>query len=161
FEITTATAFLLFAEHPADAVLLEVGLGGRLDATNVVARPRLTILTPIAIDHAEQLGNTLDLIAAEKAGILKRGAPAVVAPQDEDALFTLERIAHQVGAPLIVAGRDYDALEQRARLVFQTADILLDLPRPALVGRHQFVNAGVAVAAALQLPELGLTETAI
>jgi dihydrofolate synthase/folylpolyglutamate synthase len=161
FEITTAAAFLAFAESPADAVLLEVGLGGRLDATNVVARPRLTIITPVAMDHADKLGDTVAKIASEKAGILKRGVPCVVARQDDEAGPVIQAAARRAGAPLIEWGQDYEAFEQRGRLVFQSAEQLLDLPLPALVGAHQIGNAGVAVAAALQLSGLGLDERAV
>lgn len=161
FEITTAAAFLAFAEHPADAVLLEVGLGGRLDATNVIPHPRLTIITPVSMDHAEKLGSTIGKIAAEKAGILKRGVTAVVAEQEDEALDVIREVADQVGAHLLVWGQDFEAFEQRGRLIVQTEDRLLDLPMPALIGRHQIINAGTAVAAALQLKDLGLTEDAI
>lgn len=165
FEITTAAAFLAFAETPADALLLEVGLGGRLDATNVVKAPVLTIITPISMDHAEKLGPTLVKIAGEKAGILKRGVPGVISPQDDEVLKIVEARANIVGAPLIIAGRDYEAYEQSGRLIVQREDRLLDLPLPALIGRHQVVNAGTAVAAALTLqtrqPQLDLDEAAI
>ncbi len=154
FEITTAAAFLAFAEHPADVLLLEVGLGGRLDATNVVEQPALTILTPISMDHAEKLGATLPLIAAEKAGILKRGVRCVVSRQEPEVLDVIETAAQRVGARLIVFGQEFDAYEQRGRLVVQREHDLLDLASPALVGRHQFVNAGTAVAAALELDEV-------
>ena len=161
FEITTAAAFLAFAETPADVVLLEVGLGGRLDATNVVAKPRLTIITPVSIDHADKLGDTVGKIAAEKAGILKRGVVGVIARQDDEAMPVIQAAADRIGARLVVWGQDYDAYEQSGRLVFQAEERLLDLPRPALIGTHQIVNAGTAVAAALQLADLGLDETAI
>lgn len=165
FEITTAAAFLAFAETPADALLLEVGLGGRLDATNVVKAPALTVITPISLDHAEKLGPTLAKIALEKAGILKRGVTSIIATQEDEVLRVIEARANVAGAPLIVAGRDFDAYEQNGRLIVQREDRLLDLPLPALMGRHQIGNAGTAVAAALTLqrdrPELGLDETAI
>lgn len=161
FEITTAAALLAFAEHPADVLLLEVGLGGRLDATNVVDKPALTVITPISMDHAEKLGSTLERIAAEKAGILKRGVTAVVSAQDEIALEVIEREAARVGASIVAWGQDYDAYEQRGRLIVQREDQLLDLPLPALIGRHQIINAGTAVAAALELKGFGLDESAI
>lgn len=161
FEITTAAAFLAFAEHPADALLLEVGLGGRLDATNVVSGPVLTVLTPISMDHAEKLGGTLEAIAAEKAGILKRGVPCVVSQQDPAARDVIEAVAARLGARTILWGRDFDAYEQSGRLVVQCEDQLLDLAAPALMGRHQIVNAGTAVAAALALPGFGLDGRAI
>jgi dihydrofolate synthase/folylpolyglutamate synthase len=162
FEITTAAALLAFAEHPADAVILEVGLGGRLDATNVIARPALSVITPVSIDHTDKLGATLAEIAGEKAGILKPFVPAVVSGQPPEALEAIKRRAQALAAPLTVWGEDYEAFEQRGRLVFQSAERLLDLPPPALLGQHQIANAGTAVAAALRLKSsLGLTAQAI
>jgi dihydrofolate synthase/folylpolyglutamate synthase len=161
FEIVTAAALVAFAETPADAVILEVGLGGRLDATNVVKEPRLSIITPVSLDHTDKLGDTLASIAAEKAGILKADVPAVVAQQDEEAMAVIRAVAERVGAPLKVWGEDYDAFEQRGRLVFQQPDVLLDLPMPALIGRHQIINAATAIAAALELDDFGLDERAI
>ncbi len=161
FEITTAAAFLAFAESPADVVLLEVGLGGRLDATNVVPNPRLGVITPISMDHAEKLGDRLSLIAAEKAGILKRGMRTVVSRQEDEAGLVIEERAHRVGAPLVVFGRDFDAFEQGGRLVVQRLDGLLDLPMPALIGPHQVVNAGTAVSAVLELEGFDIPERAI
>jgi dihydrofolate synthase / folylpolyglutamate synthase len=165
FEITTAAAFLAFSERPADVLLLEVGLGGRLDATNVIKEPALTVITPISMDHAEKLGPTLNKIAFEKAGILKRGVPGVISQQTDDVLSVLEARARSVGAPLTIWGQDYDAFEQAGRLIVQREDRLLDLPLPALIGRHQIVNAGTAVAAALVLgenvPALAVDEGAI
>lgn len=165
FEITTAAAFLAFSERPADVVLLEVGLGGRLDATNVVDKPALSIITPISLDHSEKLGATLAKIAYEKAGILRAGVPAVIAQQDDEADQVIREEASRVGAPLVAWGEHFDAYEQRARLIVQSAEELVDLPLPALIGRHQIINAGTAVAAALQLraqlPSLGLDEWTI
>ncbi len=147
FEITTAAAFLLFSRHPADALLLEVGLGGRLDATNVIERPLATLITPVSLDHAEHLGHSLAEIAAEKAGILKRAVPAIVAAQPRAALAVIERRAMRVRAPIRIAGEHWTATEERCRLVYQDDAGLLDLPAPRLYGRHQFENAGVAIAA--------------
>jgi dihydrofolate synthase / folylpolyglutamate synthase len=161
FEITTAAALLAFAEHPADAVILEVGLGGRLDTTNVVRRPELAVITPVSIDHADWLGDSITLIAREKAGILKPGVPAVISQQPDDALAAIRSRADEMRAPLTVWGEDYEALEQRGRLVYQSAERLIDLPLPALMGQHQIVNAGTAIAAALQLKRLGVTNAAI
>lgn len=161
FEITTAAAFLAFSEQEADVLLLEVGLGGRLDATNVIAKPRLCVLTPISLDHAEKLGATLPAIAAEKAGILKPGVTAVVSLQDAEAAIVIAETAKRTGCPLVSWGQDFDAYAQRGRLVVQYGEQLLDLPLPALLGRHQIVNAGTAVAAALELRDLGLDEHAI
>jgi dihydrofolate synthase / folylpolyglutamate synthase len=147
FEITTAVGLLLFARHPADALLLEVGLGGRLDATNVVDNPLATIITRISIDHTDFLGNSLEKIAAEKAGILKPGVPAVVAAQSRDALAVIERQAERLAVPLKIAGQDWTATEERGRLVYQDETGLMDLPPPRLYGRHQYENAGLAIAA--------------
>ena len=147
FEITTAVGLLLFARHPADALLLEVGLGGRLDATNVVDNPLATIITRISIDHTDFLGNSLEKIAAEKAGILKPGVPAVVAAQSRDALAVIERQAGRLAVPLKIAGQDWTATEERGRLVYQDETGLMDLPPPRLYGRHQYENAGLAIAA--------------
>ena len=137
FEITTAAAFLLFSETPADFLLLEVGLGGRFDATNVVDAPAATIITPVSIDHPEFLGATVEEIAYEKAGILRSGAPAIIAEQEEGALRVIEGEALRVGAPRIVAGRDFFVRAEHGRLIFEDRDGLLDLPLPRLPGRHQ------------------------
>ncbi|OYX44897.1 MAG: bifunctional folylpolyglutamate synthase/dihydrofolate synthase [Rhodobacterales bacterium 32-67-9] len=147
FEITTCAAFLAFARTKADWTLLEVGLGGRLDATNVVDKPRLTILTPISIDHQQYLGDTLPEIAGEKAGILKRGVPCVVGPQEPAALEVIEAKAARLGCPLLVHGQHWHAFEERGRLIFQDESGLLDLPLPNLPGPHQIDNAGAALAA--------------
>jgi len=146
FEIETAAAFLLFSRHPADVVLLEVGLGGRLDATNVVERPLACAITPVSMDHVDFLGDTIEKIAAEKAGILKRGVPAVIAPQTEAALAVIEREARRVRAPLHVAGEHWSVHAESGRLVYQDEGGLLDLPLPKLGGRHQLDNAGTALA---------------
>lgn len=154
FEITTAAAFLAFAETPADVVLLEVGLGGEFDATNVIAATALSVITPIAFDHMDKLGRTLAEIAKAKAGILKRAVPAIVGPQPDEAMAVLARTAQRLGAPLTVWGQDFDAYGQAGRLVVQTEDTVLDLPLPALVGPHQIINAGVAVMAARAMRHL-------
>jgi dihydrofolate synthase / folylpolyglutamate synthase len=146
FEIETAAAFLLFTRHPADVLLLEVGLGGRLDATNVVDKPLATVITRVSLDHRDFLGDTIEAIAAEKAGILKPGVPAVIASQTREALAVIERQAARVNAPLSIAGENWTATEERGRLVYQDDDGLLDLPAPRLYGRHQFENAGTAIA---------------
>ena len=148
FEITTAAAFLAFAETPADLLLLETGLGGRLDATNVVEKPIATSITPISIDHVSFLGHTLTAIAGEKAGILKPGVPCIVGRQGAEALKVIEARAEEIGVPPHVFGRDFDVYEQHRRLIFQTASRLLDLPLPRLNGRHQIDNAGAAIATA-------------
>ncbi|WP_425057016.1 bifunctional folylpolyglutamate synthase/dihydrofolate synthase [Rhodovulum marinum] len=147
FEITTCAALLAFARDPADYCLLEVGLGGRLDATNVIDTPRLTVITPVDLDHQHYLGDTLPEIAAEKAGILKRGVPCIVGPQQDAALDVIEARAAKVGAPLIAHGQHWHVWEERGRLIYQDERGLLDLPMPALVGAHQVQNAGAALAA--------------
>jgi len=161
FEIITAAAFLEFADVPADALLLEVGLGGRLDATNVIDHPAVSIITPISLDHEDMLGATLDLIAVEKAGILKRGSPAIIGPQSEEALLSIREVASRIGAPLQVWGEDFDVFEQNGRLIYQHESRLMDLPLPALRGRHQIINSGVAAATALALEMPQLDEQAI
>ena len=160
FEITTAVGMMLFARHRADVLLLEVGLGGRLDATNVIAHPLASIITPISIDHTDFLGDSLDKIAAEKAGILKRGTPAIVAAQPRDALAVIERQAGRLNAPLKIAGEDWTATEERGRLVYQDEAGLLDLPAPKLYGRHQFENAGLAIAALRAIKPLKIAPAA-
>lgn len=147
FEIETAAAFLLFSRHPADVTLLEVGLGGRLDATNVIEKPLACAITPISMDHLEFLGDTLERIAGEKAAILKRDVPAAIAPQPDIALAVIEKEAKRVRAPLRVANEHWSVHEEGGRLVYQDDDGLLDLPRPKLNGRHQLDNAGTAIAA--------------
>ena len=146
FEIETAAAFLLFTRHPADFLLLEVGLGGRLDATNVMDKPLASVITRVSLDHRDFLGDTIESIAAEKAGILKPGVLAVIASQTRQALAVIERQAARVKAPLSIAGENWTATEERGRLVYQDDDGLLDLPAPRLYGRHQFENAGTAIA---------------
>ncbi len=147
FEITTCAAFAAFARTPADYTLLEVGLGGRLDATNVVDRPALCILTPISLDHESYLGDTVAAIAGEKAGILKRGVPVVVGPQTDEALAVIEDRAARLGCPLIVHGQHWHVTEERGRMIYQDETGLLDLPLPNLPGPHQIQNAGAAIAA--------------
>ena len=159
FEIETAAAFVLFSRHPADLLLLEVGLGGRLDATNVVERPLVDVITPISMDHIDFLGNTLEAIATEKAAIFKQDVPAVVALQSEGALAVIKRKGAELGAPLHVMGEEWIANEERGRLVYQDQDGLLDLPAPRLFGRHQFANAGTAIAA-LRVADLKLSARA-
>jgi dihydrofolate synthase/folylpolyglutamate synthase len=154
FEITTAAALLLFAQEPADILLLETGLGGRLDATNVIERPLAAVITPISIDHTEHLGPTLDAIAGEKAGILKRGAPAIIARQEPAPLKVLERTAARLGIKTFISGEQWNAHEERGRLVYADEDGLMDLPRPRLIGRHQIENAGTAVATLRALGDL-------
>ncbi len=160
FEITTAVGLLLFARHSADVLLMEVGLGGRLDATNVITAPLASIITPISIDHTEFLGESMEKIAGEKAGILKRDTPAIVAAQPRDALAIIERQAARLNAPLKIAGEDWTATEERGRLVYQDGAGLLDLPAPKLYGRHQFENAGLAIAALRAIKTLKISSAA-
>ena len=157
FEITTCAALLAMARTPADFTLLEVGLGGRLDATNVIDRPALTIITPVSMDHEQFLGDTLEAIAGEKAGIIKRGVPCVVGPQSDAASEVIEARANALGAPLIAHGQHWHVSEDRGRLVYQDETGLLDLPLPNLPGAHQIENAGAALAA---LRHLNQPETA-
>ncbi len=147
FEITTAAAYLAFARVPADWLLLEVGLGGRLDATNVIDKPALCIITPVSLDHQQYLGDTVAEIAGEKAGILKRGVPCVVGPQTDEGLAVIEARAARLGAPLMVRGQHWHCYADRGRMVFQDENGLLDLPLPNLPGPHQIDNAGAALMA--------------
>lgn len=146
FEILTAVMFVLFAEHPADAAIIEVGLGGRADATNIIAQPAASIIMPIGMDHEAYLGDTVEKIATEKGGIIKRGGPLIIGAQPHDeARDTLEEIAARIGATAKVYGQDFYAFEEHGRLVVQTDNDLLDLPLPALAGRHQYANAAAAI----------------
>ncbi|QIE46633.1 bifunctional folylpolyglutamate synthase/dihydrofolate synthase [Pseudohalocynthiibacter aestuariivivens] len=154
FEITTCAALLAMSRTPADYTLLEVGLGGRLDATNVIAQPALTIITPISMDHEQYLGNTLAAIAGEKAGIIKRGVPCIVGPQPDEVMDVIETVATRLGAPLIAQGQHWHAYAENDRLIYQDETGLLDLPLPNLPGAHQIENAGAALAALRHL-EMG------
>ncbi|WP_199908076.1 bifunctional folylpolyglutamate synthase/dihydrofolate synthase [Celeribacter baekdonensis] len=158
FEITTVAGILAMARTPADYTLLEVGLGGRLDATNVVESPTLSIITPISIDHTQYLGETLAEIAAEKAGIIKRGVPCIVGPQPDEAMEVIEARAARMGAPLMAYGQHWHVWEERGRLIYQDEHGLRDLPLPRLIGHHQIINAGAAIAA---LRQLGVDDTAL
>ena len=155
FEITTVAAILAFAETSADYTLLEVGLGGRLDATNVIDKPALTVITPVDLDHQQFLGDTLPEIAGEKAGIIKSGIPCAVGPQQEPAMDVIERQAMRHSAPLIAHGQHWHVSVENDRLIFQDETGLLDLPMPSLRGPHQIQNAGLAVAG---LRTLGIGE---
>lgn len=147
FEITTCAALLAFARTDADYTLLEVGLGGRLDATNVIPAPELTIITPVSMDHEAFLGDTLAKIAAEKAGIIKRGVTCIVGPQEEAGLDVIESQAARLGAPILAYGQHWHAAPERDGMIYQDETGLLDLPRPVLPGHHQIQNAGMALAA--------------
>ena len=160
FESTTAAAFVAMSETPADLAIVEVGLGGLLDATNVIERPLLSVITPVDLDHAEFLGTDLGGVAGEKAGILKAGARGLIARQAEPAMAVIEAAARAVQAPLTVMGVDFDAWAERGGLSFQDQERFLDLPAPALTGPHQIDNAGLAIAVALELdlPEAAIAE---
>jgi len=165
FESTTAAAFVAMAETPADLAIVEVGLGGSLDATNVIERPLLSVIAPVDLDHAEFLGTSITGIAAEKAGILKAGARGIVARQSEEVMAVIEAVAGSsvhghMPSPLTVMGVDFDAWSERGGMVYQDQERFLDLPAPALAGGHQIDNAGLAVAAALELdlPEAAIAE---
>jgi dihydrofolate synthase/folylpolyglutamate synthase len=146
FEIETALAFDLFARYPADLLLLEVGLGGRLDATNVIETPAASVISPIGVDHTEFLGDSLMTIAREKAGIIKRGVPLICAEQAAEAIAVIEQSARNMQAPLYRAGEEWQVNVERGRLVYQDDRGLMDLAAPRLFGRHQFDNAGLAIA---------------
>ncbi|HTW33047.1 MAG TPA: folylpolyglutamate synthase/dihydrofolate synthase family protein [Rhizomicrobium sp.] len=147
FEITTAAAFLAFSRQPADVLILEVGMGGKTDATNVIPRPRIAVITPVGLDHQEYLGASIADVAAEKAGIIRAGVPLVVGPQDDAPLDVITRRADALGVPLSVFGQDFFAHQEHGRMVYQDEVGLLDLPLPRLVGRHQIENGAVAIAA--------------
>ena len=171
FEITTAMAFLAFARIPADAVLLETGLGGRFDATNVIAHPAVAAITPISLDHQHFLGDTLGKIAFEKAGILKPATPAVIAPQPAEAIAVIEARAREVGAPLFRDGIEWTAGPlplpspqadegMGEGLVYRGRRTLV-LPSPGLLGLHQYDNAGTALACLDCLPGFSLSDAAL
>ncbi len=161
FEITAAVALLAFTRAPADVVLLETGLGGRLDATNVIARPALTVLTPVSIDHQHYLGDSLEEIASEKAGILKPGVACVAAAQEPAAAGVIAERARAVGAPLLAEGEAWSARGEAGHLVFRGLGGARTLPAPALAGAHQVRNAGQAIACAEALAGLPVSEAAL
>jgi dihydrofolate synthase / folylpolyglutamate synthase len=146
FEITDAAMFLAFSRHHADALVLEVGLGGKFDATNVIDRPAMTVIQPVGLDHQEFFGTDIRNIAAEKAGIIKPGVPVVIGPQEDAALEVILKRADQLSAPAYVFGQDFSAHQEHGRMVYQDEHGLLDLPLPKLIGRHQIENAAVAIA---------------
>jgi dihydrofolate synthase / folylpolyglutamate synthase len=161
FEILTAAGFLLFSENPADVVILEVGLGGRFDATNVIAKPAVSLIMPVSMDHEAYLGDTPEEIAFEKGGIIKRGCPVVIGqqpfPTAKDMLIAL---AEKSGGPLAVYGQEFLAYEEHGRMVYQDEDGLSDLPLPALIGRHQIANAAAAIKA-VQMAGFDVTDDAV
>ena len=160
FEIETAAAFCLFADHPADVLLLEVGLGGRLDATNVIETPLASVIAPIGIDHTEFLGGSLAQIASEKAGIIKKQVPVICAEQLPDAMAVIEAAARRLHAPLHAATEGWHVNIEHGRLAYQDERGLLDLAAPRLFGRHQFDNAGLAIAALRAIDTLDLEPAA-
>ncbi|KQZ19434.1 bifunctional folylpolyglutamate synthase/dihydrofolate synthase [Mesorhizobium sp. Root552] len=161
FEILTAVGFVLFSEHPADVAIMEVGLGGRFDATNVIRKPAVSIIMPVSLDHEAYLGDRVELIAAEKAGIIKRGCPTVIGAQEYDAaLEVLVDTADRLDCPLSVYGQDFLAFEENGRMVYQDDDGLMDLTSPRLPGRHQFANAAAAIAG-VKAAGFALSERAI
>lgn len=161
FEILTAVTFLLFSEQPADAVILEVGLGGRFDATNVVDKPAVSVIMPISLDHQPYLGDRVELIAAEKAGIMKRGCPVVIGRQEYDAaLEVLSDTASRLSCPVAIYGQDYSGHEEFGRLIYEDEFGLADLPLPRLPGRHQIANAAAAIRA-VKAAGFALTDTMI
>jgi dihydrofolate synthase/folylpolyglutamate synthase len=147
FEITAAAMFLAFSRHPADAVVLEVGLGGTFDATNVVPNPAMTVIQPVGMDHREFLGDDLAGIAAEKAGIIKKGSPLVIGPQGPVPRHVILARADRLGVPVFEFGQDFSSRQEHGRMVYEDETGLLDLPLPRLAGRHQIDNAGVAISA--------------
>ncbi len=148
FEILTAVTFVLFAEHPADAVILEVGLGGRFDATNVITKPAVSLIMPVSLDHQSYLGDKVEIIAAEKAGIIKRGCPVVIGYQSsDDARQVMIDIADRLRCAVSVFGQDFLAYQEHGRMVYQDESGLIDLPLPRLPGRHQIANAAAAIKA--------------
>lgn len=146
FETITCAALIAFAETPADYLILEVGLGGRLDATNVLEKPLATSVSSVDLDHQQFLGDSIDLIAAEKAGIFRRGAPAVIGKQSPDAMSVLQRCAGDVGAAIFAYGEQWSIFSEHGRLIYQDEDGLSDLDTPRLYGAHQIENAGLAIA---------------
>jgi len=159
FEAKTAAAFCLFAD-PADVLLLEVGLGGRLDSTNVIEQPLASVITPVSMDHTEYLGDTLNSIAGEKAAIIKRGVPVISAEQQPDAMAVIELQARRQRAVLHAAGQQWHVGVERGRLVYQDERGLMDLAAPKLFGRHQFDNAGLAIATLRAIDSLKLAHAA-
>lgn len=161
FEVTTAAAFLAFSRVKADVTLIETGLGGRFDATNVFEAPALTAITPVSMDHMGYLGDTLEAIAFEKAGILKSGVAAVIANQHPAALSVIEERAASVGASLVRCGTDWQCEETPQGFLLNDNGNDLDFPRPALMGAHQIENAALAAVCARRLSGLAIDKTAI
>jgi dihydrofolate synthase/folylpolyglutamate synthase len=160
FEITTVAAFLAFSRHKADVLILEVGLGGRLDATNVIT-PIASVITPVDYDHQQYLGATLTLIAGEKAGIIKKSVPCIVGPQADEARAVIETEAEHLDAPLFAWGQEFMAHEEHRRMVYQDDQGLIDLPMPRLAGAHQIINAAMAIATLRRLKQFDVTDRAV
>ena len=158
FEITTTAALLAFSRVEADYLLLEVGLGGRLDATNVVDQPKLTVITPVSLDHEQYLGDTIKEIAFEKAGIIKPGVPCIVAEQIPDALEIISQVAKKKGSPLIIQNRDWKIEENKHSLSYWDKFGSMEVPKPALIGKHQKTNAGTSIRV---MREVGISQEAI
>ena len=161
FEITTAAAMLAYARNPADLLLLECGLGGRFDATNVVDNPVATVITPVSMDHMHFLGDTIRQIAGEKAAIQKPGVTSVIAPQHNQAADVILEYAEAVGAPTFLYARDWSVIPTQKGFRYRSTRVTLDLPAPGLAGRHQIYNAGTAVACLERLDQLEISDTAI
>lgn len=161
FEITTVAAFLAFSRQPADITLIETGLGGRFDSTNIFEKPALTIITPVSMDHMSWLGNTIADIAFEKAGILKSGVPAVIGPQLPDAHAVIAKCAREVGANIITHGKDWNFEECSDGFLLKLSNLEIALPRPSLAGNHQTMNAATAAIAAKVIPGLSISNDAI
>jgi dihydrofolate synthase / folylpolyglutamate synthase len=161
FEVTTVAAFMAFSREPADVVLLEVGMGGRLDTTNVVKHPAVTAIVPVSLDHQAFLGNTIAAIAGEKAGILKPGAPGVIAPQVEEAETVIEARAAEIGAPLYRVGHEWRCEPKGDGMRYEGERWRLDLPLPSLLGAHQVLNAGIAIACLEKLGGFAVPASAI
>jgi len=159
FELLSAVMFVLFSEHEADFALVEVGLGGRFDATNVISKPLICAIAPVAFDHQAYLGDTIEKIAFEKAGIIKRRVPVAVGRQEDAARETIEEVARKNASPIVIAGQDFDAYRDATGFVYQDEDGLLDLPMPKLAGEHQLDNASLAMAA-IRLAEIEVSPEA-
>lgn len=156
FEGVTAAAFMLFAKHKADVMLAEVGMGGRLDATNIIEKPAVCVITPVSIDHSEYLGKDIAAIAGEKAGIIKKGVPCVIGPQTEEAMAVLSARALQLEAPVMRHGHEWHITEEGGKHYYKSDTLTLELPEPSLAGEHQWQNAATAVAALDVLAQHGL-----
>jgi dihydrofolate synthase/folylpolyglutamate synthase len=161
FEGTTAMAYLAFSRVPADILLLETGMGGRLDATNILDNPACTVITPISLDHTEYLGPTVEIIAREKAGIIKQGVPCVASQQFDSVNLVLEQKAEELNAPLLAFGYDWVAEKTNTGMIYKSKNGDIELPRPALLGDHQIVNAGAAITAVKCLQGFDVPDSAI